>query len=181
MTPDFPVWAGSFADQVKRLRTTAGNTLHQFELLFSSWIPHWRLAQQDEGAHSRHRRWNLRLTFWTFLWQIAQAGASCREAIRQAQALCRTQGQRLPPDENCPTVRLAPNCRWDDYSKSMTASSPMPTLPSRPKISGMAAASQQWTAAPLPPRTHPPTKRPIPNSRSRKPGVAIPSCGSSRS
>jgi hypothetical protein len=102
MTPDFPVWAGSFADQVKRLRTTAGTTLHQFELLFSPWIARWRLAQQDDGDHSRHRRWNLRLTFWTFLWQVAQAGASCREAIRQAQALCRTQAQRLPPDENCP-------------------------------------------------------------------------------
>ncbi len=102
MTPDFPAWAGSFACQLQRLRTTAGTTLHQFELLFSVWIPRWRLTQQDEGDHSRHRLWTLRLTFWTFLWQIAQAGASCREAIRQAQALCRTQGQRLPPDENCP-------------------------------------------------------------------------------
>jgi len=102
VTPDFPAWAGSFAVQVQRLRASTGTTLHQFELLFSAWIPHWRLAQQDEGEHSRNRRWNLRLTFWTFLWQVAQAGASCREAIRQAQALCRTQGSRLPPDENCP-------------------------------------------------------------------------------
>src|SRR5206468_170616 len=102
MTPDFPSWSGSFAEQLQRLRTTTGPTLHQFELLFKSWILPWRLAQQDEGEHSRNRRWNLRLTFWTFLWQIAQAGASCREAIRQAQALCRTQGCRPPPDENSP-------------------------------------------------------------------------------
>ena len=60
------------------------------------------LAQQDEGAHSRDRFWNLRLTFWTFLWQVAQAGASCREAIRQAQALCRNRGRPLPPDANSP-------------------------------------------------------------------------------
>lgn len=102
MTPDFPAWSGSFATQVQRLRTVVGPTLHQFELLFAPWILPWRLAQQDEGEHSRNRRWNLRLTFWTFLWQVAQAGASCREAIRQAQARCRLQGRRPPPDENSP-------------------------------------------------------------------------------
>jgi len=102
MTPDFPAWSGSFAAQLQRLRACAGSTLHQFESLFSAWILPWRLAQQDQGSHSRNRCWNLRLTFWTFLWQIAQAGASCREAIRQAQALCRICGHRLPPDENSP-------------------------------------------------------------------------------
>src|SRR5262245_43558365 len=94
MTPDFPSWSGSFAHQLQRPRSTTASTLHQFELLFGIWILPWRLAQQDEGAHSRDRHWNLRLTFWTFLWQVAQAGASCREAIRQAQALCRAQGRR---------------------------------------------------------------------------------------
>jgi len=102
MTPDFPALAGGFAAQVHRLRTTLGPTLHQFELLFSPWIASWRLAQQEDGPHSRDRSWNLRLVFWTFLWQIGQAGASCREAIRQAQALCRSTGRELPPDENSP-------------------------------------------------------------------------------
>src|SRR5216684_2241422 len=101
-TRDFPSWAGGFAHQLQKLRSTTPPTLHQFELLFAPWIPHWRLAQQDEGEHSRNRCWNLRLVFWTFLWQVAQPGASCREAIRQAQALCRINGRRLPPDENSP-------------------------------------------------------------------------------
>ena len=101
-TPDFPQWTGGFASQVHRLRTTLGPALHQFELLFTAWLPSWRLAQQDEGPHSRDRCWNLRLVFWTFLWQVAQAGSSCREAIRQAQALCRNCGRRPPPDETSP-------------------------------------------------------------------------------
>ena len=101
-TPDFPSWAGRFAHQLQQLRCTAAPTLHQFELLFAGWIAHWRLAQQDEGPHSRDRRWNLRLVFWTFLWQVAQAGASCREAIRQAQARCKNAGRRLPPDQDSP-------------------------------------------------------------------------------
>src|SRR5580765_9072676 len=82
MTSDFPAWAGGFATQVHRLRTTVGPALHQFELLFTPWIVRWRLAQQDEGPHSRNRRWNLRLVFWTFLWQVAQAGTPCREAMQ---------------------------------------------------------------------------------------------------
>jgi len=98
MTPDFPDWAGSFAHQLRQLRSTAAPTLHQFELLFAPWIAHWRLAQQDDGPHSRSRLWNLRLVFWTFLWQVAQAGTSCREAIRQARALC--QNADLPPPPN---------------------------------------------------------------------------------
>lgn len=102
MTLDFPAWSGGFAAQVHRLRTTLGPTLHQFELLFGCWIAPWRLAQQDQGKHSRDRRWNLRLTFWTFLWQVTQAGTSCREAIRQAQARCRASARRSPPDEDSP-------------------------------------------------------------------------------
>src|SRR2546426_738073 len=102
MTPDFPQWSGGFAAPVHRFRTTIGPPLHQIELLFSAWIVPWRLAQQDQGEHSRSRLWNLRLTFWTFLWQVAQAGTACREAIRQAQALAGLQGRCPPPDENSP-------------------------------------------------------------------------------
>src|SRR2546430_17603466 len=74
ISDDFPAWAGGFAAQVHRLRITLGPTLHQFEAIFTPWIASWRLAQQDEGEHSRDRRWNLRLVFWTFLWQVGQAG-----------------------------------------------------------------------------------------------------------
>ncbi|HWT83602.1 MAG TPA: IS4 family transposase [Candidatus Methylomirabilis sp.] len=101
-TPDFAPWAGTFARQLQQWRATRAATLHQFELLAGPWIAHWRLAQQDQGPHSRNRLWNLRLVFWTFLWQVAQAGASCREAIRQAQALRRTRDTPPPPDTTSP-------------------------------------------------------------------------------
>ena len=102
MTPDFPAFAPLFAQQLHQLRTTLGSTLHQFEALFEPWIPRYRLAQQDEGPHSRDRCWNLRLVFWTFLWQIAQAGASCREAIDQARNLCQLQKRSQPPEPTSP-------------------------------------------------------------------------------
>lgn len=106
MTPDFPAFASDFARQCRRLRQDGASgqrpLLHQFQLLFERWIPHHLLAPRDEGPHSRSRRWPLRLTFWTFLWQIAQAGASCREAVRQAAALCRSAGHPLPPLADSP-------------------------------------------------------------------------------
>ena len=100
-TPWFPSWSEGFAAQLRRLRTTAVS-LHQFELLFAAWIPRHALAPEDDGPHSRCRCWPLRLVFWSFLWQVAQAGASCREAIRQAQSLCRLQSQPVPPDPTSP-------------------------------------------------------------------------------
>jgi len=102
MTPDFPAWTSAFATHPRRLRATTGPCLHQFEALFGPWIARWRLASQEQGPHSRNRLWNLRLVFWSFLWQVAQAGASCREAIRQAQSLCRLQGRPVPPDTTSP-------------------------------------------------------------------------------
>ena len=99
-TPDFPLWAGNFSRQIQRLRS--GSTVHHFERLFSRWIEHWHLAPQDQGPHSRKRRWNLRLVFWTFLWQVAQPGSACREAIRQAQALCTQTGEPVPPQADSP-------------------------------------------------------------------------------
>jgi len=59
-TPDFSPWAGAFARQLQRARRAG--TLHQLELLFGPWIAHWLLVQQEEGDHSRNRRWNLRLS-----------------------------------------------------------------------------------------------------------------------
>lgn len=109
MTPDFPSMASGFSRQVHRLRTTTGKPLHQMESLFDPYIPRHRLAQADDGAHSRDRCWNLRLVFWTFLWQVAQAGASCREAIRQAQSLCRLHERTVPPDTSSPYCQARGN------------------------------------------------------------------------
>ena len=121
-TPDFAPWAGAFARQLQRHTRCAA--LHQLELLFECRIAHWLLAQQDEGPHSRNRHWNLRLVFWTFLWQVAQAGASCREAIRQAQARCRINGQAGPADTTSPYCQARaslPLERLDQIHHHLTA------------------------------------------------------------
>jgi hypothetical protein len=99
-TPDFPAWSGDFSRAYKKFRLPAPGSVHQLELLCAPWIPRWRLAQQDEQDFSRERQWTLRLTFWCFLWQVAQVGASCRDAVRQAIALRSAQGLPGPTDDS---------------------------------------------------------------------------------
>lgn len=122
MTPDFPAFAPLFAQELHRLRTTLGSTLHAWEALLDQWIPRHLLAQEDDGPHSRDRCWNLRLAFWTFFWQVAHAGASCREAVRQAQDLCRLQQRRIPPDPTsayCQARGGLPLERLDDLYRAV--------------------------------------------------------------
>jgi hypothetical protein len=95
-TPFFPLWVADFSSACRRFRTPAQGSVHQLERFCSPWIPSWRLAQQDEEAFSRDRHWSLRLTFWCFLWQVARAGSSCRDAVRQAVALRSSLGLRAP-------------------------------------------------------------------------------------
>lgn len=102
MTPVFPAWSRDFQDAYRNFQSTAASGLQQLEALFGAWISSHHLAPTDSGPLSRRRRWTLRLLFWTFLWQVAQAGAACREAIRQAQSFCQLNQQPVPPDEDSP-------------------------------------------------------------------------------
>jgi hypothetical protein len=126
MTPDFPAFSGLLAKHVNTLRSGTACTLHQFEALFGRWVRPGLLSQADEGPHSRQREWPFRLVFWTFCWQVAQAGASCREAIRQAQALCLSAGRRSPPDKTSPycQARAAlPTERLEEIHSAVVAES----------------------------------------------------------
>ena len=122
MTPDLPAFAPLFAQQLQQLRTATQAALHQFQALFEPWIAPYRLAQQDEGPHSRNRCWNLALTFWTFLWQVAQAGASCREAIDQADNLCQLHHRPRPSPNTSPYCQARgqlPLERLDDIHQAL--------------------------------------------------------------
>ncbi len=101
-TPFFPAWSDDFEHHARKFQALAQDSLHQLQLLCSVWIPAHRFSQEDEGDFSRTRRWPLWLTFWTFLWQSAQAGSSCRDAVRQARALRISRDQPPPADDTGP-------------------------------------------------------------------------------
>lgn len=83
----------------------------RLQTLLQSFFPPFLLSQCDEKENSRERLWTLRLTFWTFLWQVLHPGHSCRQAMHNAfsqaerllrklptlSAYCQAR-TRLPPD-----------------------------------------------------------------------------------
>jgi hypothetical protein len=79
-----------------RLRQT---TLAQLQQHLSDLLPAPLLSAQEEGPNSRQRVFSLRLTFECFVWQMLKPQTSCREVVRQVQALLRLQG-RPPVDES---------------------------------------------------------------------------------
>jgi hypothetical protein len=51
------------------------------------------LSAEDQGPNSRDRIYSLRLTCECFLWQMLKPRTSCREVVRQVQALFRLHGR----------------------------------------------------------------------------------------
>ena len=67
-------------------------TLSQLETRLGNCLPGRLLAKPATGPHSRHRIYSLPRTFWGWLWQMLNHNASCREVVRQVQALYALQG-----------------------------------------------------------------------------------------
>jgi len=86
-TPFFPPWRARLAAGRRRVESLCQQPLPHLEKLFSHLLPPGLLAQAEEGDNSRERLYSLRRTFWAFLWQVLNPGASCREVVRQIQAL----------------------------------------------------------------------------------------------
>ena len=77
--------------RVQRLRQ---QSLLHLDQLFGPFLPPSLLSQADEGANSRDRIYNVRRTFFGFLYQALNPHCSCREVVRQIQALFAIQGGR---------------------------------------------------------------------------------------
>jgi hypothetical protein len=98
-TPFFPLWRPRLAAlrcaltrAVEPLRRA---TLCQIEQTLGPALPPALLDKPSSGPHSRRRVFCLTRTFWGWIWQILQANTSCREVLRQFQAMLAISG--LPP------------------------------------------------------------------------------------
>lgn len=86
-TPFFPAWRPRLNPLKPVLQKVRSQPLPALQHLFACGLPPEALDQQSQGAHSRERVFTLALTFWGFLAQILNPGASCREVVRQVQSL----------------------------------------------------------------------------------------------
>src|SRR5436190_6334304 len=96
-TPFFPALRRMLAPMrspARRARDAAAAlTLARIEDRLGPALEPGLLQKPSAKACSRERLYGLGCIFWSWIWQILQAGASCREAVRQIQAL-RTLGGR---------------------------------------------------------------------------------------
>ena len=88
------------------LKTSSQATLAQVEERFGPCIPQGLLQQNGHKEFSRDRIDTLARTFWCWLWQILQGNTSCREVVRQVQALYALLGA-VPVDEKTAGYCLA--------------------------------------------------------------------------
>lgn len=98
-TPYFPPFRSRLAALGRRTsQTVRQTTLAQLQQHLRDFLPAPLLSTEDDGSNSRERIFSLRLTLECFLWQMLKPRTSCREVVRQVQALFRLQG-RGPVDE----------------------------------------------------------------------------------
>jgi Transposase DDE domain len=94
ITPYFPTLRSRLAALGRRTaQTLRQTTLSQLQEHLRDLLPVPLLSAQDEGPNSRDRIYSLRLTCECFLWQLLKPRTSCREVVRQVQALFRLHGR----------------------------------------------------------------------------------------
>ena len=86
-TPFFPAFRPRLAALGRRTQILRQQSLGHLEQLFGRWLPPELLSQADEGPNSRDRIFNVRRTFFGFLYQVLNPGCPCRQVVRQIQAL----------------------------------------------------------------------------------------------
>jgi hypothetical protein len=98
-TPYFPAFRSRLAALGRRSRhALRQTTLAQLQQHLRELLPPGLLSCEPDGPNSRDRVFSLRLTFECFVWQMLKPRTSCREVVRQVQALMRLQ-DRAPVDE----------------------------------------------------------------------------------
>lgn len=70
-------------------------TLNQLQEHLRQLLPAPLLSATEEGPNSRQRIFSVALTFECFVWQVLKPKTSCREVVRQVQALFRLHGRGL--------------------------------------------------------------------------------------
>lgn len=75
------------------LRSLGQATLCQIEDRFGRALDPALFRKPKKKDHSRERIFPLRRTFWCWIWQVLQGHTSCREVVRQVQALFATHAR----------------------------------------------------------------------------------------
>ena len=86
-TPFFPAWRARLAALGRRVVHLQQQSLLHLDTLFGPLFAPGLLSQADEGPNSRERIYSVRRTVFGFLFQVLKPNCSCREIVKQIQAL----------------------------------------------------------------------------------------------
>jgi hypothetical protein len=124
-TPFFGPWIHRLAPMgcrtahaVARVRAS---TLCQLEHSFAAWLPQELFPKASAQANSRDRHYTRWRTFWCSLWQNLNPEASCREVVRQLQALFRLEGGPRISEEDGAYCRAKARLPLAQFPKALTA------------------------------------------------------------
>ena len=96
-------------------------TLCQLEQCFAPWIPKDLFPKASEKVNSRDRHYTCWRTFWCWLWQNLNPDASCREVVRQLQALFCLQGGPQISEETGAYCRAKARLPLSQFPKALSA------------------------------------------------------------
>ena len=121
-TPYFPSFRSRLAALGRRTAQTLRQaTLAQLQQHLSNLLPAPLLSATDEGANSRDRVFNLRFTFECFVWQVLKPRTSCREVVRQVQALLRLLGRAVIDEGDSAYIQARQRLPRERLEKALSA------------------------------------------------------------
>jgi hypothetical protein len=152
----------------------AGAAINELQTLFGQWFPFHLLSQADEGLNSRERVYTLRVTWWTFLWQVLNPGNSCREAVRKVMAWFDFLGRpKVDKDDSpyCQARKRLPKQNLQQILQA-TAQAADQRTPSQWRFHGREVQVGDGTTALMP--DTPANQRAYPQSGNQQPGCGFP-------
>ena len=103
-------------------KTVCALTLCQLEDRFAGCVPPSLFPKNPAKQNSRHRIYTSWRTFWCLLWQSFNPHASCREVVRQVQALFHLHGgPRVSPEDGA-YCRARGRLPLSEFPKALAAS-----------------------------------------------------------
>src|SRR5258705_192220 len=149
-TPYFPSLHCRLAALGRRTaKTVRQATLAQLQHNLRQLLPAPLLSAEDEGPNSRDRIFSLRLTFECFIWQMLKPQTSCREVVRQVQALFRLHGLGLVDEGDSAYVQARLRLPKERLEKALVTTLRPPTAGLAVEASSKAARSKWPTVPPL--------------------------------
>lgn len=156
------------------LQSVQALTLSRLEERLRPYLPGHLLQAPGAGTNSRQRIFPLPRTFFCWLWQMLQLNTSCREVVRQVQALFALAGTRAVDEASsayCQARARLPKERLEQALEA-TAAKAYQRAPALPLLQGRALKALDSTGVRA--ADTPANQRRYPQAPNQKPGCGFP-------